>query len=413
VSRLLGMARNRLMPANRNPGLPPANPNAGAPGAQPPLFPNRGGTRQPPINRQSGTGGNLPNLPRNAGGGGGGFNIGQPGVLRLFTPPLSKEASWLLPLGLAGLALLLAGIRFKWPLGTKEHALMLWGGWLLTGAVFFSMATFFHEYYLALLGAPIAALAGIGLAELWKMYQEKPLLASILCVGICAITLAFQVATASSFLTTLSWLPVLIIAFLAGTILLMAARGKRHSLTLSGLALIGLSVLITPAIWSVYTNQYAGNNLSLPAAYAGETTNPEKRGSAQVNQKLLEFLQANTQDMTYLMAVPSSMQGADYVLASGRPVLYMGGFNGNDEVVSAEGLAQLVAAGELRYIYWGAQGNGNKQEISTWLTNTCKPVEGFAATTSNFGAPDGTAIGPGAVTRQANNMPISLYDCSG
>ena len=197
------------------------------------------------------------------------------------------------------------------------------------------------------------------------------------------------------------------------TILLMAARGKRHSLTLSGLALIGLSVLITPAIWSVYTNQYAGNNLSLPAAYAGETTNPEKRGSAQVNQKLLEFLQANTQDMTYLMAVPSSMQGADYVLASGRPVLYMGGFNGNDEVVSAEGLAQLVAAGELRYIYWGAQGNGNKQEISTWLTNTCKPVEGFAATTSNFGAPDGTAIGPGAVTRQANNMPISLYDCSG
>ena len=32
--------------------------------------------------------------------------------------------------------------------------------------------------------------------------------------------------------------------------------------------------------------------------------------------------------MKYLMAVPSSMQGSDYVIATGRGVLYLGGFDG-------------------------------------------------------------------------------------
>jgi hypothetical protein len=48
----------------------------------------------------------------------------------------------------------------------------------------------------------------------------------------------------------------------------------------------------------------------------------------QVSQALLDYLEEHTQDITYLMAVPSSMQGADHVLATGRPVLYLGGFMG-------------------------------------------------------------------------------------
>ena len=59
------------------------------------------------------------------------------------------------------------------------------------------------------------------------------------------------------------------------------------------------------------------------------------------------------------MAVPTSMQGADYILATGRPVLYIGGFKGADEVVNADELSQLVKGGELRYIYWGSQGMGD------------------------------------------------------
>lgn len=81
--------------------------------------------------------------------------------------------------------------------------------------------------------------------------------------------------------------------------------------------------------------------------------------------------------MKYLVAVPSSGVGAHYVIATGRPVLYMGGFSGNDNVVSADGLAQMVAEGELRFVLYGS-GQGNKQEVSSWLESSCAVVEQFS-----------------------------------
>ncbi len=88
----------------------------------------------------------------------------------------------------------------------------------------------------------------------------------------------------------------------------------------------------------------------------------------QVNQALLGYLESHTEGAKYLVAVPSSMQGADYVLATGRPVLYLGGFMGQDEVVTPDDLTRMVADGELRYIYWNSDmrfgGRGGESDIT-------------------------------------------------
>jgi len=68
---------------------------------------------------------------------------------------------------------------------------------------------------------------------------------------------------------------------------------------------------------------------------------------------LLAYLQANTEGMRWMMAVQSSHQGAVYVLETGRGVMYMGGFSGQDPVVNAESLQAYVDAGELRYVLSG------------------------------------------------------------
>jgi hypothetical protein len=138
----------------------------------------------------------------------------------------------------------------------------------------------------------------------------------------------------------------------------------------------------------------------------------------QVNQALLDYLEPRTQDTFYLMAVPSSMQGADYVLATGRPVLYLGGFKGADQVVTANQLAQLVETGRLRYIYWSGNGGlSNQTDLSAWITTACTAVQGFEATTSNVGAPDGTTAEPERATGGGASGPgrtqVSLYDCGG
>src|SRR6185437_2525671 len=141
------------------------------------------------------TGGSLLSSIANTasvGGPGGASENGAAGVFRLLNAQLGGQVSWLLALGVVGLLASGWGIRWngrslvahlrEWPrsaaarrnahLTAAQGALALWGGWTLTMAVFFSVAGFFHTYYLSMLAPGIAALAGIGLVLLWRDYRN-------------------------------------------------------------------------------------------------------------------------------------------------------------------------------------------------------------------------------------------------
>jgi 4-amino-4-deoxy-L-arabinose transferase-like glycosyltransferase len=420
VNRLLGMGGGRA-PNNgfANGGAPAQGPMMN--GAFPPPPPNSVNNGFRPMQAPFNPNGFPPNAPSNRGPGG--FNIGQAGILRLFVAPLSKEVSWLLPFGIFAVLIILFGTHLRLPLESKHQALVLWGGWLSTAAVFFSIAGFFHEYYLSIMAAPLAVLVAIGLVELWRLGKKYFWLAALLLTLSVGGTLAFQFFTARSFTQNVWWMPATIALFVVGCafLIISTSTSKRGLNAIFGFALVITPMFITPGIWSALTNSNTSSNQSLPAAYNGNSSRTANRGGLQINQALLSYLEQNTQGMKYLMAVPSSMQGADYVLATGRPVLYLGGFNGQDEVETPQSLAQLVKDGELRFIYWGGEGggpNGGRSDISSWMTSSCKEVQGFNATAQNDGAPDGTQIGSNNANNLQNfapgtggNTPMRLYDC--
>ena len=423
VNRLIGMfGRRGNAPGGRFPGLQNPGPFQGPPPQNRPDGNNPGnpsGGFNPSDGNRPPFYGDRRNDLRTRGNGGGGFNIGTAGPLRLFTAPLSKETSWLLPFGIISMILLAVGTRWKWPVQPKHQALILWGGWLITCAVFFSIAGFFHEYYLSMMAPPLAALVAMGLRELWKLSKTHKLLAMGILIAAVLGTVAFQVYTAKSFVQSMWWLPVVIVLLVIGLALLIVSSLNQKQTLKAGFTLLSVAMLITPGIWSVYTNLSASQNQSLPSAYSGGAVGPVTQRGLQIDLTLLDYLQTNTQNMKYLMAVPSSMQGADYIIATGRPVLYMGGFSGQDPVVTVEDLTQIVQAGQLRFIYWDANGRGPQanSEISTWIQATCTTVQGFDMSTQNAGAPDGT--GPDATNRffqsdggPIRNMSVSLYDCA-
>jgi 4-amino-4-deoxy-L-arabinose transferase-like glycosyltransferase len=74
----------------------------------------------------------------------------------MFQSGLAAQASWLLPFGLIMLVAMTLSVSWRRPHTELHRGLILWGGWLLTCVVFFSVAGFFHQYYLAMLGAPLA-----------------------------------------------------------------------------------------------------------------------------------------------------------------------------------------------------------------------------------------------------------------
>ena len=422
VSRLLGMFGRRgngpgggfVRSPNHGqfpqPGFPSQNGTGGNP--FPPGGFNRFNGNPPPFN------GHGKNDFRTRGIRGGGFDIGTAGPRRLFIAPLSKEVSWLLPFGVISM-ILLAASRWKWPFTRKHQALVLWGGWLITCAVFFSIAGFFHEYYLSMMGAPLAALVAIGIGQLWDLSKEHSMFAAGSLAASVAGTIAFQFFTATSFVRTLWWLPVVVALLVVGLLVVVYSLINQKRIFNLGFSLLSAAMLITPGIWSVYTNLSASQNQSLPSAYSGGAIGPVAQRGLQINQTLLAYLQANTQNMKYLMAVPSSMQGADYILATGRPVLYMGGFMGQDNVVTAEDLARMVNNAELRFIYWDANGRGlnANSDISTWIRSSCTTVQGFDTSAQNAGAPDGTGTNsnPGFFQNglgPERSMSVSLYDCA-
>lgn len=354
----------------------------------------------------------------------GGNDTGQAGLFRLVTAPLSKEASWLLPVALFGMVLLVFREKRHWPLAPQHQALVLWGIWLLTDVAFFSIAGFFHQYYLAQLAPPLVALAAIAIIELWHLRESHAWLAVVLLLAVAGITLKFELDTAATFMGTPWWQSVAIGLFVVGgAVLILTTASRLPRLAFVGVSILMAAILVTPGIWSALTTANPTSNQSLPAAYSGQTSAPANNGSLEINQALLSYLQANTQGMKYLMAVPSSMQGSDYVITTGRPVLYLGGFMGIDQVVDSTQLASLVSDHELRFIYWDSRGNGfggsltNEADLSSWINASCKAVNGYQTTTQNSGAPGGTTSNSTGNNFQNfggfGQMQITLYDCGG
>ncbi|MCO7124755.1 glycosyltransferase family 39 protein [Sporolactobacillus shoreicorticis] len=117
--------------------------------------------------------GGTPN-GRTGGGGrqGNMFGTGNAGPFRLFSKSLSGQASWLLPFVLFSVIAIAADWLRRRKLDEKHSFTIFWLAWLVPAMVFFSIAGFFHQYYLSLMAPPIAALVGIGFAYLWRDFSD-------------------------------------------------------------------------------------------------------------------------------------------------------------------------------------------------------------------------------------------------
>jgi 4-amino-4-deoxy-L-arabinose transferase-like glycosyltransferase len=98
------------------------------------------------------------------------------GIARLFSKnSLSDQIIWFLPLALLGFVAGAIKEKLRLKLDNKRKiSLALWILWLVPEFIYFSYTTgLFHPYYLTMMAPPAAALAGIGIVTMWKLYKEK------------------------------------------------------------------------------------------------------------------------------------------------------------------------------------------------------------------------------------------------
>ncbi len=316
----------------------------------------------------------------------GGFTRGEsgnPSPLRLFNSALGGQVSWLLPLALLGLVAASWRTRLRirphLTLDRRQQSLVLWGVWLFTGAAFFSVAGFFHTYYMVTLAPSIAALAGIGVVALWRDYRDAGWRGWALPV-VLLMTAAVQAYMLSAYPDWARWLTPLVVGLclVAAAALVLIRLGVRLGLR-AGLAAAALGVvglLAAPTAWAadtVATSNDGGTPTAGPRPQDGASGFPGAGGrsgraadagaryggragggfggggNASANTALVRYLEAHQGNDRYLLATLNSMSAAPIIIATGKPVMALGGFSGADRIVTPSDLSTFVSDGTVRY----------------------------------------------------------------
>jgi hypothetical protein len=103
-------------------------------------------------------------------------------------------------------------------------------------------------------------------------------------------------------------------------------------------------------------------------------------GGVEVDEELTEYLTANQGSATWVVAVTGADQAASIELATGLPVMAMGGFSGSDPAPTLEQFQSYVESGELRFVLISTGGGGGglgggSSDISSWVTANGTLVE--------------------------------------
>jgi 4-amino-4-deoxy-L-arabinose transferase-like glycosyltransferase len=395
VQRLLGnifggRSANRSTATQSGSGTttPPAANN----GTTPPTGTGQPTTGNGTTTGQGGTGtGGFGGFGGGAGGAGGagglagGFNIGTAGPLRLFNEPLGGQIVWLLPFAILGMIALAWQRRPRIQEDPEQKSLILWGTWLLTMGIFFSVAGFFHQYYLSVMAPAVCALFGIGVVVMWNDYRRVGWRGWLLPIALIATALE-QIHIITSNTAWGTWLiPVIAIVCCLSALLLIVVRlfprvttrfgsnERRTRFSLQGIVLFGLlGLMITSAVWStipVLQNSESEIPTAGPSASGGFGAITSGSGGTSVDTKLVSYLEAHQGNAKYLLAVSSSMQADSLILATNKPIMAMGGFSGSDPILTTSSLQTLIANGTIRFFLVGSAGSFSPQNIQSIIND--------------------------------------------
>ena len=392
-------------------GRPPPSPPGGRPGKPP-------GAPPPPVGQPGGplppAGG--PPAPGRSGGRPFSDEIGEPGLLRLFNHQLAGQISWLLPL--AGLGLLAAAwqTRLRLPLDRRHQNMLLWSAWLLPMVVFFSVANLFHRYYLEMLAPAIAALVGAGVVALWEDYRRpggstnltvnwRGWLLPLVLVGSAAV----EAVILADFPDWSCWMTPLVVGLclvVAGVLVVVRLVRLHDRRAWTGVvAAAGVLALLFPMTVWAFIPVWHGGHTGLP--YAGPDLLEDPQRSISKNEdhladRLVDYLLANQGDETYLAATLNAQTAAPIILATGEPVMALGGFTGGDPILTVDELAEYVADGAVRYFLL-PPGGGRQHGLTRWVPEHCTlvPPALWQPASSGPGGPPG--YGPGGTPQ--------LFDC--
>lgn len=280
---------------------------------------------------------------------------GAPTWTAMFSDRMAPQIGWLFPLCVLAVVFGLVWRRHEPRTDIVRAGFLMWGLWLVTHAVAFSIGQVNHSYYTVVMGPAVAALAGGGLVMFWRAYREPGRRAWVLPLAL-GCTVVWSVSVSLRFPKFLQWVaPVAAVLALVGICVLYLAKSTGR--TRSRLATLGvltgiLAVVFTPAAWSVSTD-LPGQSCSKTVPSAGPCRHHQQSPPGMLSARdvaLLSFLRAHTANAKYLVAVAGSLTAGRYIIGAGVSILPMGGLTDHTPYPSTAEFTELIKTGQLRYV---------------------------------------------------------------
>ncbi|WP_427887844.1 glycosyltransferase family 39 protein [Kribbella sp. GL6] len=356
---------------------------------------------------------------------------GATGLQRLFGGEFGSQISWLMPAALLSTVVLVVAAG-KAPRTNRTRAFaLLWGGWLVvTGLVFSYMQGIIHPYYMIALAPAFAAVIGGAMSILWRRRAEWLPRATLAGGALLTAGWSFHLLDATpTWQPWLRWV-VLITGVLAAGLIMLLPELKLHRAAarragLAAAAVLTISALAGPTAYSIDTissahsgaiptagpagfggmgggrGGFAGGRMGTPPGQGTGTTQPGTGttqpgagttqrgggmggggvggflgggGTSGVSSELVTLLQQGAKGYTWTAAAVTAMGAAPMQIASGEPIMAIGGFNGTDPAPTLDEFKQLVAQGKIHYFIGGGGGFGGRggdsttSDISTWVS---------------------------------------------
>lgn len=365
------------------------------------------------------TGGYFDNLPSPS------FS-GSAGVLRMFNAQLGGQISWLLPLALFGLSAGLWVYRRSARSDLRRAGFVLFGLWtLIFVAVFSDARGVLHPYYTVVLAPSVAALVGGGSVVLWRLSSSKTWLAWLLPAGVVgSVVWSYSLLGRTPGYATGLAPAILVMGILAAAVLFLVLSGivLRRAVRYSVAVIITLCLLAGPFAYALST---LARSVTGPFAAAGPVEvasagRPFPGGDGQVasmggmpglpgpyqspaasgediaaDASLVSYLVQHKGTADYLVAVQGANAAVPIILATGQPVVAMGGFSGSDPAPSLAQLQALVSAGKLHHVLVGGA-SGALGGVGGAPGMDGSPGTGRSPGMGGFGGDPSSAVGPNA-----------------
>lgn len=280
---------------------------------------------------------------------------GSASVLRLFDDQFRTQIGWFLPAALLAIGVALWLTSRMGRRDPRRVATLVWGGsLLLTGLVFSLSRGIIHTYYAVALAPAICALAAAACAMLWERRQDPRCCWALAGMALVTITWDIAVLGTPSIERPPGLVPLALLLVVAAAALVVPLRRRWMRLGAAGLALA--SCLGGPLDYSLATVASA-HQTAMPVAgqqkLFGMTLTALAGGSLLVashpSATLTALLRSDAASYTWVAATVGSERAAGYQLATGDPVMAVGGFNGTDPAPTLATFEHYVAEDRVHY----------------------------------------------------------------